>query len=169
MRKPMFCTKTKAQISFAVTVRLISAFVSAAQIVQFLYFLNPKFPTSSHLLCLYRLVCVGPILKAPSWFSRVAAHMFHALNDLHLLSQTPIPCPHTQHVCCPGTTSLVSQYSLAQSRKRGRCRGSLWLVPRCGAEKNNTHERNFKFVVSEQCHLDHSLVYYRIPGRYRGY
>ena len=43
-------TKTKAQISFAVTAKLfavtaklISAFVFATGIVQFLFFLNPKF------------------------------------------------------------------------------------------------------------------------------
>ena len=42
--------KTKAQISFAVTAKLISTFVFATQFVKFLYFLNPKFPASSHLL-----------------------------------------------------------------------------------------------------------------------
>ena len=51
--------KTKAQISFAVAAKLISAFVFATRIVQFLYFLNPKFTASSHLLCYSRL-CVGP-------------------------------------------------------------------------------------------------------------
>ena len=35
--------KTKTQISFAVTGKLISVFVFATQIVQSLYFLNPKF------------------------------------------------------------------------------------------------------------------------------
>ena len=34
------------------------AFVFATQIVQFLFFLNPKFPVSSHVLCLYSSVCV---------------------------------------------------------------------------------------------------------------
>ena len=52
--------KTKAQISFAVTAKLISAFVFTTQIVQFLYFLNPEFPTSSNLLCFCRSVCDGP-------------------------------------------------------------------------------------------------------------
>ena len=38
------------------------AIVFATQIVQFLYFFNPKFPAaSSHLLCLYGSVCVGPV------------------------------------------------------------------------------------------------------------
>ena len=39
--------KTKAQISFAVTAKLISAFVFATRIVQFLFYLNPKFQASS--------------------------------------------------------------------------------------------------------------------------
>ena len=46
------------QISFAVTAKLISAFVFATQIVQSLYFQNPKFQASNHLLRLYSLVCV---------------------------------------------------------------------------------------------------------------
>ena len=41
--------KTKMQMSFAVTAKLISAFVFATWIVQYLYFLNPKFQASSHL------------------------------------------------------------------------------------------------------------------------
>ena len=63
MRKPCFCfayAKTKALISFAVTAKLISAFVSATWIVQYLYFLNKKFQVSSHLLWLHSPVYVGP-------------------------------------------------------------------------------------------------------------
>ena len=41
--------KTKTQISFAVTAKLISAFVLATRIVQSLYFLNRKFQASSYL------------------------------------------------------------------------------------------------------------------------
>ena len=44
MRKPDFAGQ------------LISAFVFVTRIVQFLFFLNPKFPASSHLMCLYRPV-----------------------------------------------------------------------------------------------------------------
>ena len=45
MRKPVLFAyaKTQAQISCAGTERLISAFIFATYIVQFLYFLNPKF------------------------------------------------------------------------------------------------------------------------------
>ena len=42
--------KTKVQISFAVTAKLISAFVFATRIVQFLFFLNPKFQAASPCL-----------------------------------------------------------------------------------------------------------------------
>ena len=52
--------KTKTQISFAVTAKLINAFVFAIRIVQSLYYLHPKFQASSHFLWLYRPVCVGP-------------------------------------------------------------------------------------------------------------
>ena len=67
--------KTKAQISFAVasrfvvTAKLISAIVFATRIVQFLYFLNPKFPASNHLMCLFSPVCVGPGQNPNCWFS----------------------------------------------------------------------------------------------------
>ena len=44
----------------SVTAKLISAFVFATRIVQFLFFLNPKFQVSCHLLQLYSLVCVRP-------------------------------------------------------------------------------------------------------------
>ena len=52
--------KTKTQISFAVTAKLISTFVFATYLVQFLYYLNPKFQASGHLLWLYRPGYVGP-------------------------------------------------------------------------------------------------------------
>ena len=44
----------------SVTAQLISAFVFVILLVQFLYYLNPKFQASSHLLWLFSPVCVGP-------------------------------------------------------------------------------------------------------------
>ena len=52
--------ETKTQISFAVTAKLISAFVFAIGIVQSLYYIHPKFQASNHLRWLYKPVCVGP-------------------------------------------------------------------------------------------------------------
>ena len=43
--------------------------------VRYLYFLNPKFPFSSHGLCLYSSVCIGPVRKPHCWFSHDTAHM----------------------------------------------------------------------------------------------
>ena len=54
------------------------AFVFATRIVQFLFYLNPKFQASSSFLCLYRLVCVGPGRKPHCWFSHEAANFFGA-------------------------------------------------------------------------------------------
>ena len=50
--------KTKAQISFPVTAKLISTFVFANRIEQSLFFLNPTFQAPNYLLWLHRLVCV---------------------------------------------------------------------------------------------------------------
>ena len=71
--------KSKAQISFAVTAKLISAVVFVTWIVQFLYFTNPKFPASSHLLCLCSSVCVGHVRKPHCWFSHDVAQIHWAM------------------------------------------------------------------------------------------
>ena len=67
--------KTKTQMSFAVTAKLISAFVFATRIVQFLFYFNPKFQASSSFLCLYRSFCVGPVRKPHCWFSHEVAQL----------------------------------------------------------------------------------------------
>ena len=74
--------KTKTQISFAVSAKLISAFVFATWIVQSLCFLNPKFQVSSHLLWLYSLVCVGPGRISRRPVSDVAAHITFKSIDI---------------------------------------------------------------------------------------
>ena len=65
----------KAQISCAVTVQLISAFVFATTIVHPLNFLNPKFQASNHLLLLYSPICVGPGQKHQRQVSHDVAHV----------------------------------------------------------------------------------------------
>ena len=57
------------------TAKLISAFVFATRIVQFLYFLNPKFPVFNHLLYLYSPLCLRPVQKPHCWFSQEAAQI----------------------------------------------------------------------------------------------
>ena len=74
--KPTFriCQKQRSR-SASQAAKLISAFVFATRLVQFIYFLNPKFSASSRLLCLYSSVCVR---KPHCWFSHDAAQMFLA-------------------------------------------------------------------------------------------
>ena len=72
MRKPAFCiceNKDADQLR-----KLRSAFVFATWIVWSLFYLNPKFQFSSHLLWLYCPVCGGPGRKPEDWFSRIMAH-----------------------------------------------------------------------------------------------
>ena len=80
--------KTKTQISFEVTAKLISAFVFTTWIVQFLFYLNPKFQASCCFLCLNRPVCVGPVWKPHCWFSHEVAHITISLS-LYFLKQKP--------------------------------------------------------------------------------
>ena len=79
MRKPYFFAyaKTKPQISFAVTAKLISVFAYATGIVQSLSVLNTKFQASSHFLRLRSLICVGPGRKP----RRPVAPMLHSKNN----------------------------------------------------------------------------------------
>ena len=77
--------KTKTQISFAAAAKQISAFVFATRIVQSLFFLNPKFQASSHLVWLYSPVCVGPGRKPRrSVFSQRGSYSRQNDNSLEM-------------------------------------------------------------------------------------
>ena len=78
MGKPTICigeNKDADQLRGNREADLISAFVFAIRIVQFLFYLNPKFQASSSFPRLYRPVCVGPGRKPHCWFSHEAAHL----------------------------------------------------------------------------------------------
>ena len=68
-------------LAYAKTMVQISTYVFASLTVQCLYFLNPKFPASSHLLWLLRLVCVILVQKLNCWFSHKAAHILTPNQD----------------------------------------------------------------------------------------
>ena len=70
MGKPTICIGENKDAD-----QLISSIVFATQIVQFLFFLNPKFQASSCLLWLYSPVCVGPVRKPHCWFSHKTAQL----------------------------------------------------------------------------------------------
>ena len=73
--------------------RLISAFVFAILIVQSIYYLNPVFPASSHLLWLYSPVRVGPCRKPRRpVFSQRGSYLFQKrpLQQLGLVRVLPL-------------------------------------------------------------------------------
>ena len=75
VRKPTICIcENKGTDQLRSHCKADLTFVFATWIVQFLFFLNLKFPVSSHLLCLYIPDCVGPVCKPNCWFSHKAAH-----------------------------------------------------------------------------------------------
>ena len=77
----------------ASTAKLISAFVFATRIVQSLFFLNPKFQASSHLLWLHSPPCVRPGRKPRRpVFSQRGSIMSdtHAVSRISLIFQKKI-------------------------------------------------------------------------------
>ena len=103
VRKPFFCIcENKDADQLRGTAKLISAFVFATWIVQFLFYLNPKIQASSHLLWLYSPVCVGPGQKPgrPVFSQRgsyvLVIEIIYA-GDKKDLDQ---PCLDAQLFCC---------------------------------------------------------------------
>ena len=96
MRKPTICiyAKTKAQISFAVTAKLISAFVFAKGIVQSIPLL---LVASSIFLCFRSSVCVGPVQKPHYWYSYEVAHFTHVATGV-ILPRPHVPATMRQFV-----------------------------------------------------------------------
>ena len=78
MRKQTICIgENKDTDQFPANCEADNPFVFTTPIVQFLFFLNPKFQASSLLLWLYSLICVGPqaVWKPHCWFSHETAQM----------------------------------------------------------------------------------------------
>ena len=102
VRKPTFCIcENKDADQLAVTAQLISAFDFIIQKVQSLFFLNPKFQASSHLLWLYSPVCVGPGRKPQRQvFSQRGSYYTFQLM-LTQMTATAIP------VCTEGRASTA--------------------------------------------------------------
>ena len=126
------------QISFAVIAKLISAFVFATRTVQFLYFLNPKFPASNHLLSLYIPVCVRPGLNPNCWFSHAQAHLPYFFTQVSKrkpttfvgVQQTPRVVQATrgpQVTTRKQTGDLdVKPYRLAEADGKYQTGGEIW-------------------------------------------
>ena len=76
------------QFSFAVTAKLISAFVFATRIVQYLSFLNPKFQASSHLLLLYSPVVSDLVVHPEDRFSHNKAQAGNSRYNTSIINDS---------------------------------------------------------------------------------
>ena len=95
MRKPDFCLgenkgadqlRGNREADQRLTAKLISAFVFATRIVQFFFYLNPKFQASSSFLSLYRPVFVGPGRKPRRpVFSRCGSYKSRVLGGINYM------------------------------------------------------------------------------------
>ena len=86
LRKPDFCLcENKGADQLRSNCEADHAFVFAIRIVLFIFFLNPKFQVSNHLLCLYRPVCVRPVRKPHCWFSHEAAQFVTGNESLIMI------------------------------------------------------------------------------------
>ena len=106
VKKRLFAyAKTKTQISFA---KLISAFVFAIRIAQCLYYLNPKIQASSHLLWLYRPVCVGPgrTPRRPVSHNEAQFVPYLAEQSMRFCSERSTNFP-VFFLCCPSSAPVA--------------------------------------------------------------
>ena len=120
MRKPDFClceNKDADQLRGA-TAKLISAFVIAIRIVQFLYYQNPKFQASSHLLWLHSPVCVGPGRKPRRPFSHNEAHIEMCMQCFCFTSSFLALIPGTKLINNIGTRHGKTSRSLGKAKEK---------------------------------------------------
>ena len=104
--------KTKAQISFAVTAKLISAFVFVTQLIQSLYFLNTKVQASSYLLSLQSPVCVRPGRKPKLFVLSRDGSIIFSIQSFHFLQ---LKNPSILHGWCFRNEYLVNEVIIGTS------------------------------------------------------
>ena len=99
------------------------------RIVQFLFYLNPKFQASSSFLCLYRLVCVGPVRKPHCWFSHEVVHFYTIDKERIIIISHRVPmllcckCHYLSRLVGKPTMWLPTRSDInipVQSQKRAR-------------------------------------------------
>ena len=83
-RKPAFCICENKGAD-----QLIRTFVFPTYIVQYLFFLYPKFLASSGILLLYSRVCVGPGRTPGRRFSHGEAHLTGDMSKSHKSHHKP--------------------------------------------------------------------------------
>ena len=111
------------------TANLISAFVFATLLVQYLYFLTTKFQASSRLLWLHSPICVGAGWKPQRWFPHDTTQSQHCLWSRMKQVATQLQCVHDGFLS-PFTTH-VHVWSRLGCLKLQRCpkqmKFHIWL------------------------------------------
>ena len=113
MRKPASCIcENKDAGQLRGNRELISAFVFATRIVQALYYLNTKVQGSSHLLLLYRPVCVRPGRKPRKPVFSHEAHIiqFAVIVSEELRALFQVKCKHVILLTCPCNEDPLTHY-----------------------------------------------------------
>ena len=96
---------------------MISAFVFAIRIVQSLFYLNPTFQASSHLLWLYSPVCVGPGRKPRrpylttrlTFIGLIVMTLLKVNLDVSSKTHNSIPIFINLHITCLSVSTLILQ------------------------------------------------------------
>ena len=145
MRKPAFCICENKDADQLHGNRELSAFVFATRKVQSLYFLNPKFQTSSHLLWLYSLVCIEPGRKPrrPVFSKRGSYRRKTYAKISNSSNQNPNPALKTK-------TGNDKKIANSQNIKRTYGQPSeqlfpkMWSLSNPNRTKNNINTRKVK-------------------------
>ena len=126
MRKPDFCLcENKGADQLRSHCEADSAFVFATRIVQYLFFLNPKFQASSHLLCLFSSICVRPSRKPrrPVFARRGSYFQDRIFMDVRINLGS-------HHLCiigwCPAQKQSISEMKVTKITLTSRS-GWFWL------------------------------------------
>ena len=133
--------------------KVISAFVFATRIVQFLFYLNPKFQDSSNLLSLHSPVCVGPGRKPrrPVFSRRGSYDPCHEKTCFMYMPTTELPIS----LCSLSSAFVVSCLGRITSQKVWLCKLTSYKYR--NAENRFSHERaHIKLIHLPRVHPYHS-------------
>ena len=160
-----------AKRTLAVTAKLISAFVFAIRIVQSLYYLDPKYQVSSHLVWLYSPVCVGPdrkprrpafsqrgsytIIPAMRYISLFQAVSFFLAIYLSVFLSVPF-CPFVFLYSSCGRVHIfyLSVPMFVRSSRTGNLRQSFGYISQVVFISATAYRKAF-ILIGVVCALDH--------------
>ena len=112
----MSCIMRKLTFCMYIYIYMRKQSVFATSIVQFLFFTSLKFPASSHLLCLYSSICVGPVWKPHCCGSKNTITVCKTLIQYNYVGQTDILKAFIQCMSCDARKPVFRVSDQAQHR-----------------------------------------------------